>query len=431
MTSRRTATASAPRVPMLLAAVIAQMRAVESMVMQQVCTQTWDGPRFASARGRAVAQPSMKVGSITSIDEFDEALDAKPKIKVVKFVADNCRGCIAMRPKFDVISRKYADQAEFYEARLADAGKVFSREAVKRTPTVLYYCGDVGRVGGFTFGPTPARGTNLRREFEMVLSRVDLLQDLTPASLLPALRYTALVGALRALVSASERLEEDYKSRGVDYDSVCKGGALARTRVEAAQEFAARRIAAQPKRAQEAAALFSWLDTGGHGALGMPELHQMVDALGGMKRFSTRLGHAHGGSTGLPEDPDELLQRLDGALQLPGHNGMLTLASFTDIMLLHQRHEQSQRTPDATPRAAYALLDTANDGAVPTEEAAGDIACIFEHIPSNAAAQEVMRDQAAIGAMLRTFDYEEKGHVSFECFARVVMRSSPSPFSPA
>ena len=424
---RRTPSAHIFRVPLLLTAVIARICCTESMAVQRVCTRAW--PQ-RSAWYRAAPRPSMELSSITSIDEFAASVHTKPTMKVVKFVADNCRGCIAMKPKFELISRKYADQAEFYEARLADAGEVFGREGVKRTPTVLYYCGEVGRVGGFTFGPTPARGTNLRREFEMVLSRMDMLQALSPGSLLPALRYTALVGALRALINGSNRLEEDYRSRGVAFESVCNGGALAKTRVEAAREFAARRVASQPKRAEDAAALFSWLDTAGHGALRLDDLHRMVDALGGISRFSTLLGRAHGGSTGLPENPDELLTRLEASLQLPGYDGRLTLPAFTDLMLLHHRYEHSQRTPDATSRAAYALLDTANNGAVPTDDAARAIASMFDHIPWGDAALESVSEPAAIESMLDTFDFEEKGHMSFECFARVVMRSSPSPFSP-
>ena len=39
---------------------------------------------------------------------------------------------------------------------------------MRRTPTVLYYLGDIGRVGGFSFGPTPASGDLLKRELEQV-----------------------------------------------------------------------------------------------------------------------------------------------------------------------------------------------------------------------------------------------------------------------
>jgi hypothetical protein len=37
-------------------------------------------------------------------------------------------------------------------------------------------------------------------------------------------------------------------------------------------------------------------------------------------------------------------------------------------------------------------------------------------------------EAAAIEKMLATFDYEEKGHLHFDCFARAVMRSRPSPW---
>ena len=48
----------------------------------------------------------------------------------------------------------------------------------------------------------------------------------------------------------------------------------------------------------------------------------------------------------------------------------------------------------------------------------------------NEAAEEAAEEESAeaIERLLRTFDLEAKGHVHFLCFARLVMRSSPSPW---
>ena len=49
-------------------------------------------------------------------------------------------------------------------------------------------------------------------------------------------------------------------------------------------------------------------------------------------------------------------------------------------------------------------------------------------MPLGSAVLDGETDAEAIEKMLRTFDFEEKGHLHFECFARVVMRSSPTPW---
>ena len=116
----------------------------------------------AGADVRRVGLPMLAadISSIESMDDFMSMMqkDEDGKVKVVKFVAKNCRGCIAMKPKFDNLAKKHADKASFYEANFAQARLIFGMEKVRRTPTVLYYYGNVGRVAGFPFGPTPASG---------------------------------------------------------------------------------------------------------------------------------------------------------------------------------------------------------------------------------------------------------------------------------
>jgi len=65
---------------------------------------------------------------------------------------------------------------------------------------------------------------------------------------------------------------------------------------------------------------------------------------------------------------------------------------------------------------------------VPFAEAATNIAGMCALMPLGSAVLDGETDAEAIEKMLRTFDFEEKGHLHFECFARVVMRSSPTPW---
>jgi len=49
-------------------------------------------------------------------------------------------------------------------------------------------------------------------------------------------------------------------------------------------------------------------------------------------------------------------------------------------------------------------------------------------LPLGDAALDSETEAKAIEEMLATFDYEEKGQFHFDCFARVVIRSRPSPW---
>ena len=71
---------------------------------------------------------------------------SRPLLSGRRFTAQRCRGCIAMDRKFASLARKHKNEANFYEVK-EDGGRViFGQErAVGRTPTVLYYCGDIGR----------------------------------------------------------------------------------------------------------------------------------------------------------------------------------------------------------------------------------------------------------------------------------------------
>ena len=98
--------------------------------------------------------PAMEVRKLGGLDEFDEQMGAcVDDVKAVKFVADRCRGCQALKPKFESLAKSKASKAQFFEVSFKGARDLFDREGIKRTPTVLYYLGGVGRVGGFAFGP--------------------------------------------------------------------------------------------------------------------------------------------------------------------------------------------------------------------------------------------------------------------------------------
>ena len=388
----------------------------------------------AGADVRRVGLPMLAadISSIESMDDFMSMMqkDEDGKVKVVKFVAKNCRGCIAMKPKFDNLAKKHADKASFYEANFAQARLIFGMEKVRRTPTVLYYYGNVGRVAGFPFGPTPASGGVLADEFDYVCRARAGLDTLSPSAVRPALRYKALTGMLRALVTARERLEAEAETRGATLVSAQSAGALAKVRQEAAAAAAEARAAVQKELVAEAAALFAWVDRDSKGAIDAADLADVAKALAGNSPFGVTSGRvgATGGS-GLPTEPEELDSKLQEALKLLGDGtGAIRLAAFTDLMLLHADHEKAKLKPEAEARAAFALLDAnGTGGMVPTADAAQTIAAMCEIFPCEAGVVPAEAcEAAAIERMFATFDYEDLGHLHFDCFARVVVRSTPS-----
>jgi len=370
------------------------------------------------------------VQSITGVDDFREQVIDSPEssnIKVVKFVADRCRGCIAMRPKFDALAKAHASDVHFFEVDFKQARDVFGRESVGRTPTVLFYASSIGRVGGFAFGPTPASGSVLKTGLDQVLERTEALAALSPSALKPVLRYKALVSMLRAVASAGERLEEDAQSRGLSSSSFEANVQAEEHATAAAAAAAAVRAKAQAQRTANAAALFDWLDREGRGVLGAAEVEAAVDALGGGAVFTGRIGA--GGGSGLPFEPIELDEKLQAGLEAAGDavSGGLGRDAFINLMLLHAAHERATLKPEAEARAAFALLDAeGSGGAVPTALAADRIAGMCARLPLGNDVAEGEVTAPALEALFETFDYEQKGHVHFECFARITERSEPT-----
>ena len=399
-----------------------------------------------------VAEPAAEVAGlplitpITSVDQFAALLaQDETEVKVVKFVAKNCRGCLALKPKFESLAKAHMGDARFYEVNFEMARLVFGAEQVRRTPTVLYYCGPIGRVEGFAFGPTPAEGSMLRRDFDRVRAARAELAAVRPRALRPAQRYKALVGLLRAVVGARDRLEEECRSRGTSLDALQKGGALAEARAEAAAAAAAARAAAQGELVAEAAALFAWVDRERKGFLDAEALAVVAEALSGASAWGVTTGRVGaGGGSGLPTDPADLNAKLsDGLEVVGGPNRTLDLGAFSNMWLLHRAYEKAKLKPEAEARAAFALIDAdGSGGAVPMATAAATLAKMCVVLPlrparkeatkmaPNEAAEEAAEEESAeaIERLLRTFDLEAKGHVHFECFARLVMRSSPSPW---
>ena len=410
------------------------------------------GSSCSSSRRRATvrlaAEPAAEVAGlplitpITSVDHFATLLaQDETEVKVVKFVAKNCRGCLALKPKFESLAKAHMGDARFYEVNFEMARQVFGAEQVRRTPTVLYYCGPIGRVEGFAFGPTPAEGSMLRRDFDRVRAARAELAAVRPHALRPAQRYKALVGLLRAVVGARDRLEEECSSRGTSLDALQKGGALAEARAEAAAAAAAARAAAQGELVAEAAALFAWVDRERKGFLDAQALTVVAEALSGASAWGVTTGRVGaGGGSGLPTDPAELNSKLaDGLAVAGGPNRTLDLDAFSNLWLLHRAHEKAKLKPEAEARAAFALIDAdGSGGAVPMATAAATLAKMCVVLPLRPAGKEAPKmapgeaaeeeSAEAIERLLRTFDLEAKGHVHFECFARLVMRSSPSPW---
>merc|ERR1719460_265702 len=152
-----------------------------------------------------------------------------------------------MKPKFDALVRKHGKNVRFYEVNLADGRTIYEAEGVKKTPTVLYYQGKVGRVGGFPFGPPLSSGAVLNKEFGLVQGAKADFGALSPSALTPALRYRALVGMMRALMTARERLEEEARSRSSSLEAMnTKVKTLREARREAAAAAAAARAAREP-----------------------------------------------------------------------------------------------------------------------------------------------------------------------------------------
>ena len=366
---------------------------------------------------------------IESADGFAlEIGTASDNVKAVKFVAKNCRGCMAMKPKFDQLAKANADSAHFFEVNFANGRAIFGSERVRRTPTVLYYCGELGRVGGFPFGPTPATGDLLKRELQQVVQARPRLLALRPEVLGPPMRFKALVGLLRALACATERLEEDAQSRGTSLESLSKGGALAETRKAAAAAAAAARASSQAELAAEATAIFHWLDQEEQGALDMGVIARVIDALGGDSPWGVTTGRVGaGGGTGLPTERDVLDAKLrEGLAACGGEGESVDLAGFVNLWLLHHAYERAKLKPEAEVRAAFALLDAnGSGGAVPRAQAVHTISSMCERLPGVPAGAS---GPEALDALFDAFDYEGKGHVHFECWARIVVRSSPSPW---
>ena len=98
---------------------------------------------------------------ITSPEDFSEHVYASSAVCCVKFTAPHCRGCKALKPKFERLFVEYRDRINFFEVEFSSARQIFGQEQVRRTPSVLVYCGDVGRVGGFAcvrWSRTPTSG---------------------------------------------------------------------------------------------------------------------------------------------------------------------------------------------------------------------------------------------------------------------------------
>lgn len=383
-------------------------------------------PARSSVLPRSSSLTMRAVNTLGGLEEFDEQMGSAD-VMAVKFVAERCRGCMALKPKFDALAKSKASKASFFEISYKTARDLFEREGVKRTPTVLYFCGGVGRVGGFAFGPKVDRDL-VHTELEQVLRHADRLRELSPSALRPALRYKALVGMLRALAGAESLLEDEARARGTTLAERLKSGALAKIRRDAYFAAAATRAAAQPERAADAAALFAWLDPEGSGCLTAADLTAVVDALGGDEAFTGRIGA--GGGSGLPTEPSDLGPLLEAAVAVAANYGEICREAFVDLLMLHRMHEQATLKPEAEARAAYALLDSkGSGGAVPFDVASERIASMCAHLAlDEGATLDGECKPAAIQRMLEAFDYEERGHLSFDCFARVVMRSAPSPW---
>ena len=388
---------------------------------------------------------SSNVKLISDLEEFEHEVNAPagPLLSVVRFTAQRCRGCIAMDPKFASLARKHKNEANFYEVK-EDGGRViFGQERVVRTPTVLYYCGDIGRVSGFPFGETPAEGSFLRDEYKRVASRMASLREVRRSALRPAMRYKSLVGMLRALVRAESLLEEEEKARPqrermakAEAERAAASGA-APSEAEAAA--AAEKELVRTRAIREASALFEWIVGDSSGLLTSSDIDRCVEAIGGRAVITGRVGA--GGSSGLyfadastPPDGSEakaftdLIEGLHRALQVAAGGSSsdgLGLDDFTSLIVLHRNYERSKLKPDAEARAAYALLDAEGTGGkVPIERAASRIAGMTEVLPLPGLEAESSPD--ALGQLLTTFDLEEEGCASFKSFARIVMRSSPS-----
>jgi len=143
---------------------------------------------------------STAVRELTTVMEFEQSLRECSTYAVVKFYKRNCRLCRAVAPKFEQLAREFHGRAEFFAVDLSTGSQVFSRERIGVAPSIIAYCGPVGRIAAST---TSQSLSDLRRVLDdLVPERVAALRTVSPAALRPLMRYVAIVGVLRGLRNA-------------------------------------------------------------------------------------------------------------------------------------------------------------------------------------------------------------------------------------
>ena len=147
-----------------------------------------------------LAQP--EVIELTSLESFNEHVRSPHRccsVVVVKFFKDRCRSCLALKPKFEALAAEYRNAA-FYEVNVARGRPIFDQEQVWVTPSVLVYCGHVGRINGI--GASKQLASSTRRQLEQLMrgdpAKGAALAAVAPEAMEPFLLYADVVDALRA-----------------------------------------------------------------------------------------------------------------------------------------------------------------------------------------------------------------------------------------
>jgi Ca2+-binding EF-hand superfamily protein/thiol-disulfide isomerase/thioredoxin len=395
---------------------------------------------------------------LTSLESFNEHVRSSTRccsVVVVKFFKDRCRSCLALKPKFDAMAAEYTDAA-FYEVNVARGRSIFDQEQVKLTPSVLIYCGHVGRINGL--GASKQLALDTRAQLKVLMrgdrSRACALAAVGPEAMDPFLLYADVVDALRA-IRRSETL----------LDGVAGGSLTAPIDAEvmnARREIAAGAVDAAVSRLSlreraDLRALFSHLDRRRAGEISIDDLVTITNGLAPCDSSDVCMRSASMFAPSRLAAAGVLFEYrpLGSRLQL-----MRSVCSSTSQVLYEGGEQQATRDPPAAAeesaetlgpsefiglmalyaedeakkssqplvakfRAAFAVLDAEGSGGVPIATAAERLAASLRPV------SVALSHQEAIEEVLAAFDLEGTGVVTGIQFERMLARTPQmSPLDP-
>lgn len=386
---------------------------------------------------------------LTTLESFNEHVRSPNRccsVVVVKFFKDRCRSCMALKPKFDAMAAEYTDAA-FYEVNVARGRPIFDQEQVKVTPSVLVYCGHVGRINGL--GASKQLASDTRAQLKVLMqgdwSRACALAAVRPEAMEPFLLYADVVDALRAIRRSQALLDG---AAGASLMAPVAPEVIAARREMAASAVDAAVSRLSPRERALLRTLFSHLDRRRAGEISIDDLIAITNGLAPCESSEacmrspdlfapSRLAAAgvlfeyqplasrlrllrsvcsvsqavHESGEHPWQSPDELAAKASAATLGP--------AEFIGLMALYAEGEAKMSSQPLTARfrAAFAVLDAEGSGRVPIATAAERLSASLRPVCVPLSRQE------AIEEVLAAFDLEATGVVTSAQFEQMLART--------